>query len=175
MKCYYDTIPFTYFFFKRDTEHEYSPIVKKNYLKSCISVFTSQEFLHHLFKGDLDRFGVQKSLVEVWRDLSMFEGFFEKEAINLNDVRIHLYDILGGVVRYRTTHGGFPEEKLHIVDGMDWLHLCVADLMSCEAILTPDKKFENLEALRGNIPFKSLNTVVLFDPQTMSFIRKFNI
>jgi predicted nucleic acid-binding protein len=166
VKYYYDTGVFGYFLFREDWEHQYSPTKVSAYM----SVFCDEELIYAHMNGKFKEWGVNVSFVEISEKILNIGSIFQPHDTNLSDIRakfIHMMgslaqnnvDIRADFVEYQQKQNrGAPKP----LDGMDWLHLAVADILGCEVILTRDNGFNYLSKIGRYLRLEKVRKAFVF-------------
>lgn len=166
VKYYYDTGVFGYFVFLGDWEHEYSPVTKGF---AYASVFCDEELIFvYMKRGEFKDLGVKLAFVDMVDRLSSAGAFFKKDEIDLTAIYQKFLYMMGSLkqnnVDIRSDFVNWEKDKQTYpkpLDGMDWLHLAVADLLGYDVILTTDGGFKYLDKVGKYLRLEKVKKVII--------------
>lgn len=166
-KCYYDTGVFGYFLFIGDWDNEYSP---KNVESAYTSTFCNEELIYsYIKKGDFSDYGIKISFVQLIDKVISVNALFILDDIKLSEIRqkfIYMMsalaqngiDLISDFVEFKDKYN---KNKLKPPNGMDWLHLAIAELLGCSIFLTTDKGFRYLSKVWSYIGLNKVKRIII--------------
>ncbi|MCL5090304.1 MAG: hypothetical protein M1382_04000 [Candidatus Marsarchaeota archaeon] len=165
-KYYYDTGAFGYFLFLGNWEHKYSPTKVE---AANMSVFCDEELIYvYTKKGDFSDFGVKITFLEIMERILSINALFKHDNVNLDDIRQKFIYMMGALIQNKVDlRKQFVDYKngnhntLKPLDGMDWLHLVVADLLGCNTILTTDIGFKSLSNIWKYLKLDNVRKIII--------------
>jgi hypothetical protein len=163
VKYYYDTTVFGYFVFTNDWEHEYSPTKVNGYS----SVFCDEELIYVSMRGKFYDWGKPVPFMELSERLLDVGSLFSVEEVDTRDLRTKFLGFLGYLAQNGVNlqddfskPGGDGAGKP--MEGMDWLHLTMADLLGCDTVLTSDMGFGYLKKAGKYIHLENVKKIIIF-------------
>ena len=170
-KYYYDTGMFGYFLFRKDWDHQYSPTKVSGY----ISVLCEQELINSCMNGHFKNWAEDWNFIDISESMMNVSALFQPSDVKLSDVRakfIHMMgtltqnniDLYEDVKKHNKDKDSMPKPP----DGMDWMHIAIADLFKCDTVLTTDKDFKYLSKVGKFLKLESVKKIIVLSPDNKS-------
>ncbi len=164
-KCYYDTSVFSFFLFRGDWDNQYSPTKVDT---AYTSLFCDEEIINAHMKGHFKDLGKDLPFMQITEKLLTVGAMFKRDDINQSDIRQKFLYMLGSLAQNNidlsaefAKYDKNDKGAIKSLDGMDWMHLSVADLLGCDTLLTADSGFAGLSKIGKHLKLENIKKIVI--------------